>query len=228
MISFAFSQKKLLAGLIDSGWTFLGINAFRLARDKFEKAITVSPDKSDGYIGLATYYFNTGDMLQAQEEVERAMKIEPGNEKAFIIMSLIHYKKGDYEKSIKELEKAIEINQENNLAWYNYGYMQQEHGDHDKAIEAYEKVITLGENELVAICASGFIYYFDGEYKEAKASAYQVIQNDPSFSDAYYILAKVAEREKNTEEAIFEYKRVLEADPLHVEAAEALKRLEDF
>jgi len=165
-------------------------------------------------------------MLQAEEQIERAMKIEPGNEKAFIIMSLIHYKNGDYEKSIKELEKAIEINPENNLAWYNYGYMQQEHGDHDKAIEAYKKVITLGKDELVAICARGFISYFDGEYKEATASAYQVIQNDPSFSDAYYILAKVAEREKNTEQAIFEYKRVLEADPLHVEAAEAIKRLE--
>ena len=223
----AISQKKLVLNLLDAGWTYMGFQAYRLAFEKFQGAIEAAPDNGDGYIGIGTYYFNTSHMEKAEEFINKSIKLQPGEERAYIIRSLIYYRKEDYEKSIKDLKTAIDLNQKNSLAYYNYGYMQQEHGDIKNALKAYEEVISIANKSLLAVCAEGFIFYYNDRYREAKANAYQVIQNDPTFADAYYILGKIAEKEGDIKKALFEYERAVNADPQHIEAAQGVKRLKN-
>ena len=222
----AISMKKTSDNLVDAGWLLLNLKAYELALDKFRDAIKVNAGNVSAYAGMATCYFNMSHMDRAMEEANKGIKFDPSSEKPYIIRALVYYHNKDFNRTIEDLKKAIELNPQNSLLYYNYGYILQEKKDTDRAIKAFEQAISLNKKSVLATGAGTFIYFLKGDYEKAKESAYQVIENDITFADAYYILGRVAEKEGNKEKAIFEYKRALKADPLHIEAGEAVKRLE--
>lgn len=221
----AISMKKTSANLVDAGWLLLNLKAYELAMDKFKDAIKVNAGNVSAYAGMATCYFNMFHMDRAMEEANKGIKSDPSSEKPYIIRALVYYHNKDFARTIEDLKKAIQLNPQNSLVYYNYGYILQEKKDTDMAIKAFEQAISLNKTSILATGAGSFIYFLRGDYEKAKESAYQVIENDITFADAYYILGRVAEKEGSKEKAIFEYKRALKADPLHIEAGEALKRL---
>ncbi|MEQ8167978.1 MAG: tetratricopeptide repeat protein [Candidatus Eremiobacterota bacterium] len=221
----AITMKKTSDNLVNAGWLLLNLKAYELAMDKFRDAIRVNAGNVSAYAGMATCYFNISNMDRAMEEANKGIKSDPSSEKPYIIRALVYYHNKDFDRTIEDLKKAIQLNPQNSLVYYNYGYILQEKKDTDRAIKAFEQAISLNKTSILATGAGSFIYFLKGDYEKAKESAYQVIENDITFADAYYILGRVAEKEGNKEKAIFEYKRALKTDPLHVEAGEAVKRL---
>lgn len=221
----AISLKKVSDNLVEAGWILLSLKAYDLAIEKFKNALEVNPDNVSACAGVATCYFNMDNMQRVKEEAEKGIKIDSKSEKPYIIRALAYYHSKEFDKALQDLEKAIKLSPENNLALYNYAYLLQEHNDRDKAIKTYQKIISRDKNSTLSICAEGFIFLLRGEYERARKNAYRVIQKDQSFSDAYYILGKIAEKHGNKSQAMFEYKRALKIDPQHVEAREGMERV---
>ncbi|MCK5558072.1 MAG: tetratricopeptide repeat protein, partial [Candidatus Hydrogenedentes bacterium] len=80
-----------------------------------------SQSRSELFYSLASDFFKTGQLDQAEAEAQQAVQANQSNTKAHILLGRIHIEQGLYETAIKELTELCERSQKSAEARYVLG-----------------------------------------------------------------------------------------------------------
>jgi tetratricopeptide (TPR) repeat protein len=109
-------QKATKQNINDAdAWQYLGIATFRagnieVAKQAFEKAISLRSDVATSHTGLASCFLALNKTTEAEKELRLALKIHPRSDEARYFLSAIKLKLEDFDNAVIEADNALEIN----------------------------------------------------------------------------------------------------------------------
>jgi len=219
------NYNRKVTSLISFGWTYREFKQNDLAEDCFERALEIAPAHKEALIGLASVLYNEQKFDECEKVLDKALSIYQNLPLAYIIKALCAYQYGKPDDVDKYLNEALRFDPKQEIAIYNLGYFYQEKGKWEEVKEVFHKLEKLHPKALTTLTIKGFLAFHQGKTEEAKALAFQVLQNDTGFSDAWYLLGRIAEVEGDFHKAYNYYERAFMEDPLHKEAKEKLLQL---
>lgn len=174
----------------------------------------------------------TGPRTAVEREImdaEASVKSSPTSVKARIMLSLAYSRAGRYNDAIEEASTAVKLDGSNATAYYALGVARGRQGDTKEAISAFSKSVKLetgtADVNQQAYYELGEIYMRERKYKEAVEAYRGALANGPEATYVVIALARAYEKVGNRQEAITEYRSILDYDPTNQEAKDALTRL---
>lgn len=162
-------------------------------------------------------------------DAEASVKSSPTSVKARITLSLSYSRAGRYNDAVEEASIAVKLDGNNATAYYALGVARARQGDAKEAINAFDKCLKLktgmAEVNQQAYYELGEIYMQQKKYKEAVEAYKGSLANGPEATYVVIALAQAYEKVGNRQEAITEYRAILDYDPANQEAKDALTRL---
>jgi len=112
------------------------------ARGFYEKAMAISPNRSEAYEGTAYLNLLTGNGQKAADIVSRELLKNPGSGRLWYLKAIIDLNFGKTADTVKDLNKALEFNLPiSSDKFIAFGRELAKLGDLTKAIELYELVL---------------------------------------------------------------------------------------
>ncbi len=163
-----------------------------------------------------------------QEALEKAVRICPGYNQARLKWAKDVYNSHDFRKCLNILRKGLILDPESWEMWELLALTRIKLGELDQALEAIEKAADLTNTESSIYYNLGLIQYRLGNINDAVSSLEQStkLTDNP---DAYYLLGKYAEQQRDTIAAIQYYQNCIASavDDDNPSAREAMNRLRE-
>ena len=188
------------------------------ATEYFEKAIAMSPDRSEYSSEFAQFIAETSKVsVQATEggiqDVSLSMDSYKAGEdadnkqyKELISKGDENYNSKNYDLSIKNYQEALKINPADEVTLLKIGNVYKLKEDNRGAISFYKKAIVVNPNYADGWFNLGLVYANDKNNNKAKECFHRVITLNPNYGYAYYALAIAYEQDGNKSEALNNYK----------------------
>jgi protein O-mannosyl-transferase len=109
----------------------------------FSATIRQSPDAPKVQAGLASAYYDRGDVDHALEHGFRAVALQPDYEIARINLAQYLSDKGRYDEAIGQLRQAIQLRPQYLAPWINLAKMYVDKGDWTQAAACYRRLAAL-------------------------------------------------------------------------------------
>ncbi|PWT95592.1 MAG: hypothetical protein C5B55_01110 [Blastocatellia bacterium] len=214
-------------------WNKRTRDGMRKGLDFFEQAISVDPNYSLAYSGIADCYnvlSQFGDiapntaMPNAKAAALMALKIDDTLSEAHASLGTI-YEVYDWNWSAAEAEfkRAIDLNPNNATAHHWYAMYLSAIGKQDEALAQIRLAKELDPVSLIINTNEGWILFCAHDYDRAIQQLHATIEMDPDFSNAHYKLALVYEIKGMYKEAVDEYLKNHMLAGVKQEKLEALK-----
>lgn len=199
------------------------------ARKKYQKFAAAVREHFDKGVELA----NNNQYEEAVAEFKEALELDPEQ-------PAVHSRLGDAYKHLEKyaeaeasFKKAIELDPANGNLYSNLGDVLARQGKKEESVEAFKKAAEMNPNagaqDLYNI---GVTHYNDGNMEDAAIYFRKVIEKDPNYSEAYYLLATCLSGNMDTiPEAVDLFKQYIDlgGKPENVEVAkEMVKALKDY
>ncbi|MCX7554345.1 tetratricopeptide repeat protein [Marinicella sp. S1101] len=200
------------------GWhnlahTRRAIGALDEAIGFYQKAITAAKSYQSAY-------FNLGVTLAAMERHDEALstfkkliKINPTHALAWVNAGLAHHAKGDFKSAINCYDQAMDIAPKMALPFTYKGILLNELQETEQAIKCLKHALSLDANEIDAWCELTNLYEKTNDLKQAAAANQQAQQLDSTHPTVMIDAARIARRQKNTEQAL-DYLNTIEVSQL--------------
>ncbi|MBN9302582.1 MULTISPECIES: tetratricopeptide repeat protein [Dysgonomonas] len=144
------------------------------AKVSFEKAIAISPDFADAYVGLGDVFVAKEDTDKALENYKKATSFNPPSEKAFYMIGVIYASRDDLSDALNVFYTAKDkIKKDEELlvtVLYNIARIEYDFGRYTKAAEAYEELVGYLPDDYYSYEKLVQCYVKLGEYNKAAAS----------------------------------------------------------
>ena len=194
------------------GYTKYKQRDFEGALNDYNKAILLNPK-------IKIVIDNKAKMLQ-----EVCMKDdEHFTEKYYLSVGISEINHGKIEDGIKSLNEALKYNSKSDIVYFYKGVAYQSLGKREEAIDAYTESIKINKKMIDAYFNRGQLLFKDNP-KQALDDFVSAVALDPDFIDAYYSIAAIQKNLGQYEEAIKNLDKILEIEPIAVNA-KALKKL---
>jgi Flp pilus assembly protein TadD len=191
----------------------------------FERARALRPESADVRNGLAFALSRAGRLSEARAELEAAVRLAPDDPELRANLGLLIGDQGDLEGGMRVLREAIRIAPGHARSHYGLGLLLHEAGRPADAIASLSAAISRdpsladAHHELGRALASlGRV----GESVAALETAVRLRSTDPTF---HYDLAVMLLKAGRRDEAIQHLERVLQLDPAHADAVNALRAI---
>lgn len=119
---------------------------------------------------------------------------------------------GKADKAISALEKALEINPNDSGVCHVLGKLYMATNDFVSAIKKLTKTLEM-DPQYNVYQELGNAYFKNGEFNKSEGFFLKVIELEPSYIDAHFMLAKAYIENGKYDNAIFELKKTLELNP---------------
>lgn len=177
----------------------------------YEKAIQKQPAFAPAHAGLALClsglaYFNA---LNAQEviprsraAVERALALDPHLSDAhFTLGNIQFYYDWEWEKAEQSFRRALELNPNNGIAHLYFGIFLFSRLRFDEAAREADAALARDPLSLMVNLYAGWIYIFADRRDEAFRQVRKLIELEPAFYGAYWLLGTLRQTEGLYEES---------------------------
>ncbi|MFA5287047.1 MAG: tetratricopeptide repeat protein [Candidatus Omnitrophota bacterium] len=212
----------------------------------FKENFPGSKYMDDVYYLLGLAYFRKEDYASSIKILEQSRK-EPGENgfpsKSAYLLASSRYNTGDFSKAVELFKETISHSQDTELiqrAEYGIADSLYQLGDKKEALSRFKALRSKypGSNltaDVVFWLAS--YYYQNGEFSLARRYFLSLIQDfpgSPLVTDAYYSLGLISNSESSLQEAIENFKKVIDSDNLRLKVAAAsalgdlFYKLEDY
>ncbi|MCI0354557.1 MAG: tetratricopeptide repeat protein, partial [Acidobacteria bacterium] len=134
-------------------WDWLG------AEEKFERAITLSPNNASGRVWHAIYLTARARHEEALAEIKRAQELDPVSHLVSVNVGVRFYYARQYDRAIKEFRKTLELYPDSDEALHNLGHVYLQTGKYEEAIAALQKAENLegGNAHNRALLAEAYV-----------------------------------------------------------------------
>ena len=149
-------QKKIAAGevspeitqkvnnILSEGKLLMEQMDYTGASNKFQEAISISPDDGRGYFWLGKTHLLQRNKDMALTYLKKAMECDPLYGEALCNIALIYIREKNYKEAIKYLVQASDMEPNFSDTYYLMGQAYYEGGDNKKAVESFENYLNTG------------------------------------------------------------------------------------
>ncbi len=167
----------------------------------FEQVITLDPNYSQAYSGLADAYMfsfvyggQNRDTTRAQalKNIDRALSLSPASAEALSSKSMYAhmFRTGsDVTDSIKFAEEAIKANPNYSIAYHRLGHAYATQGNYEESLKAFEKAREFDPLSSSILSSLARIQNLIGDWKAAKATSLDNRRWNPNQPTGYIYLS---------------------------------------
>jgi tetratricopeptide (TPR) repeat protein len=133
--------------------------------------------------------------------------------------------KGEVEDAMDTLERAVALEHDNRFAQYNLGLAYAQAGRYEDAERSYRRALALDPTDADTYNSLSYVLTKQERYREAEEMAVDAIKSRSDFAEAHYNKGRALEGQGRINEAVAEYKRVVEITPTADRVRARLNRL---
>ncbi len=174
-------------GLIQtySGWEW------GKAENEYRKAIELSPNFADAYMGLSLLYIVLGRLDESLRVGARALELDPLSVPANISRGTALLRIGHIQEARKQFLRALELESSFAEAQWLIGQTNILEGNNEKGIFEIKKALDQSADSVVILSGLGWAYGVTGQRKEAEEILLDLEQRSKAEHIRPYLLAKV-------------------------------------
>jgi len=217
------NPKNELAWL-DRGFYLYGRGDMEEAVKCFDRVLELNGDNNDAKVLKGVLLDNLGDPKEALQWFRKALTDHPleGKEKVYKRVLTQAWADGVVTKDegalIEKVRKGLKIPMKRHMEIEIDVYMSLardafQHEDHDEAISFYDRVLDREPGNVDAMLNKGFHLRGLGDYTQAIDCFENVIRHYPYHRDARVLRALTLDLMERTDDAMREFKRLLEVFP---------------
>ena len=179
----------------------------------FSKCLQINPSSSSAMFELAKIHSASGDQTSSSLLLEKAINLSPENKWYKILLAQIYQQGKQYKKAADLYQQLHTLDPENLEYLYMNAALLSSAEKFDEAIAAYDQLEKkIGITDQVSV-EKQQIYQAAGKKKEAQAELQKLIDNNPTETRYYGLMADYYLSEKDETNALKYYLKVLEIDP---------------
>jgi tetratricopeptide (TPR) repeat protein len=204
---------ELLYGLaslsLDSGYP-------QHARSLLHASLALDTNAARAHNDLGTFYYEDGQVAQAEQAFRRAVAIDPSFAVALNNLGFIQLEQEAWQPAAATLQDAVTRNPESAAAWANLGLAEQMCGHRGEAIRAYRAALRLDQANTAALANLGALLYQERQWTEAGEHLVRAVEKEGGLAQAHLLLGAVALVQRDRARAWQEFEvagAALEDDP---------------
>jgi putative PEP-CTERM system TPR-repeat lipoprotein len=187
------------------------------AEDYLMQAIKSEPGKISAQLELARVYADSGKTRQAKYVLDEVIKENPKSSRAYYMLASLEASLGNKDKALQTYKQISIIYPEDALAIYKAGLINLEMGQLAQAEKAADLLQKKFVKRAEGYRLKGLIYYQNKNYTAAMSELLSSIKIQPSL-EAYYFLGLSHYHRGELENALSQFRRILDYNPNFVRA----------
>ncbi len=221
--------RRMVASSEAQGWAQIGQTFLQRAREtgdpthyakaevSFQKALDLDPQNVEAMGGMGSLCLSRHRFAEALAWGERARALNPYNATLYGIIGDACVELGDYAKAAEAVQRMVDL-RPGLSAYSRISYLRELRGDPEGAIQAMGMAVRAGgpnaENTSWCLVQLGNLYFGRGDLGSAEIQYRGALARLPNYAHALAGLGRVRAAQRNYEEAISLYSRVVAAMPL--------------
>jgi len=169
------------------------------------KAIESNPGYDEIYSNLGIMYGETGKIPEAIEALNKSIEINPLSVPTRSYLAQMHIRRKEWEKASNQYREILELEPENHQAKANLSVVQAQ-------MEGKLPLSSQSE-ELEKLFEEGEKYVKDRDWNKAEETYKKIVEIAPGNIKAYLYLGNIYFSQGKIEDAISQYKKIIEFSP---------------
>ncbi len=179
------------AALEELGDRCLQDDKHALARNCFEAARKLSPQRPIPYLRLGTLAARDGDLAEAQHCFETARRLDADCAEAYGGLAMIHQQRREYSAAFEMYLKCLERDVDNLVALLGLFQTSCQMGTFGKIIHFLEIYLAKHADDVSVIFCLASLYVKEGDLPRAQAFLRRVVAREPDKIEARELLDEV-------------------------------------
>lgn len=212
----AQTKKELKAAkdLTDDGNEAFNKRNFKLAIEKYARAILIVPNGPDAHFWKGNAHYNLTEYDQAVSELDTALAngFDPVRVKK--VRWHANYEKKNYDAALNDLQTLIALDPADSNLLTGLGDVYIGKKSYAEALAAYQKALAVvpGNADIQYSIANS--YHLLGNFKEQGTAAASAVKGNTRFlGEAYFLLGESYQKQRNLGEAADAYVKSIAAKP---------------
>jgi len=181
---------------------------------KFREAVELEPENEQYRVYLGRAYFLGGDFENAEKEYQQALEINKNSKEAYRQLGRLYMQKGDWDNAVRtfeaDLNKPATHKPHQVYNWLALSYYNQ--GNQEQAEIQWLKALELQDNAAIRLNLA--LAYKDQErFDRAMESLEKAVVLKPEFPQAHYEMSQLFILNKEMNQAVRHFKKVIRLAP---------------
>jgi len=200
-------------------------NRYSDAEQQFQKAIEVDQKNPEPRAALARLYLAEGKKTEAEDVAKRAKQDFPNNSAGYRMLGNLYFVSGDLDRAIAEYRSLNQEHPQDLRVKKDYIELLLQKGQVNEASTLDAEILKVNRNDNDALIYRSQMQIGNGNESDAVTTLQTVTKNDPTNSEAHYVLGIAFEKQGNFEGAESEWREALRLRPDLLDAVRALASL---
>jgi len=160
--------------------TYMAMKKMPEAIKEAERAISLKPDSSYGYMLLATVYQQQNNLGRAIETLKRGLLRDGNNPQTALALAMLYAKSGNYPQSQRTCDEILRMRPNYAPAYFTQGTFLEAKGNKKEAIKKYHAALAQSSNYAAPLNNLAYLYLDGyGTKEEALRLAERAIALEP-------------------------------------------------
>jgi protein O-mannosyl-transferase len=202
----AHALGNLAAALFASG-------RYAEAVDRYERAISLSPQDPRKLVSLAAAYAELGNIPDAEALLKRAIVISPDFAPAYKNLGIVYMKENRLDQALNVLRQGLEHTRHDESYYELVGQVQLMKSDVAAAVESFRRAIDLNPRTAVLWFQLGQALLAARNPESAEDSFRRAVELKPDYWEAHNSLGITYANQGRLTEALAQFQKALTIDP---------------
>jgi tetratricopeptide (TPR) repeat protein len=215
--------------IVVTGSAQMGMGRYREGIASFRRYLELVPTSAYAHQWIAVCYLRLGDREAAQREAEATLVVDPRFTDARVLKAGVLAARGAYDPAISELRQAVTTDPAKPAIRLDLARVLAEAGRAPEARAEYNAILNIQADYAPALTGLGALEASGGDLEAAARHLRRALEIQPDQDEARFDLAQLLDRQGRRDEAVAEYRRLVEAkdtgSPIRARARERLTAL---
>ncbi|MBI3632420.1 MAG: tetratricopeptide repeat protein [Candidatus Vogelbacteria bacterium] len=166
--------------------------SYDLALNSYNKALSITPENPNIYLGLAQLEVAKGDIGKAKVDIDLALQKKGNFTDALFLLSQIEANQGSITGAIKSVEQALVFSPQDMGILFQLGFLRYLNKDYSGAVGALSQAVILQPNYSNAKYFLGLSYSKLGKINEAISQFKDIANLNPTNTEVKTILGNLS------------------------------------
>ncbi|HKC13636.1 MAG TPA: sulfatase-like hydrolase/transferase [Vicinamibacteria bacterium] len=215
--------------ILVTGSAQMGTERYREAIASFRRYLKLVPTSAYAHHWIAVCYLRLGEREAARREAEATLAVDARFTDARVLKAGVLAAQGAYGPAIAELRQAVTTDPAKPTIRLDLARVLAEAGRAAEAKAEYDAILKIQADYAPALTGLGALEASGGDLEAAARHLRRALEIQPDQDEARFDLAQVLDRQGRLDEAVAEYRRLVEAKstgtPIRARARERLASL---
>ena len=193
------------------GSAYMGMEQYTRAVQQYQRYLQLVPTSAYAHQWIAICHIRLGQQDEALKEADAALAIDPRFSDARVLRAGILASRGQYDQAIAELQQAVTLDPAKPMIRLDLAKVLDEAGRADDAQREFETILKTQPDYAPAMTGLAALFAKRGRYDDAEKLLRRSLTLAPAQDDGRFNLARVLEQQGRRNEAIAEYRKLVDA-----------------